>query len=259
MEVKAKKSLGQNFLKDETILTKIANSITTSSEDLIIEIGPGTGALTKHLSKKESFLICYEIDTRMTNILKKYENNKTKIIYKDFLKTDILEDIKGLIYNNIYVIANIPYYITTPIIKKVIELPNLESMSLLVQKEVGKRICSKPGNKTYGSLTVYLSYYFELEYLFDVANTCFEPIPKVDSAVINFKRRKEMPYVKNEKIFLKLIENSFKLKRKTLKNNLKTYNWNKIKEVLVKHNLPENIRAEEISLEIFIAIANNLC
>lgn len=258
MDIKAKKSLGQNFLKDESILKKISESVTTDEQDLIIEIGPGKGALTKHLIKKNSYLVCFEIDTRMKEILQNLENEKTRIIYKDILESNILEDIKDINYNNIYIIANIPYYITTPIIKKVMNLPKLESMSLLVQKEVGERLSSKPGNKSYGSLTVYLNYYFNIEYLFTVKNSCFEPMPKVDSAVINFKRKKNRPQVKNEEILFKLIEDSFRLKRKTLKNNLKEYNWSKILEILQKYNLPENIRAEEISLETFIDIANNL-
>lgn len=258
MEIKAKKSLGQNFLKDENILKKISESVTTKEQDLIIEIGPGKGALTKHLIKKNSYLICYEIDTRMKDILKEYENEKTRIIYQDILGSSITEDIKGFNYDKIYIIANIPYYITTPIIKKVMNLPKLESMTLLVQKEVGERFSSKPGNKSYGSLTVYLNYYFDIEYLFTVKNDCFEPAPKVDSAVINFKRRTNKPKVSNEEVLFKLIEDSFKLKRKTLKNNLKNYDWSKILEVLQKNNLPENIRAEELTLEIFIDIANNL-
>ncbi len=257
-EIKAKKSLGQNFLKDETILKKIANSVNTNKNDLIIEIGPGKGALTKYLKEKNAYLICYEIDTRLIETLKKYEDNKTKIIYQDILKSDIKCDIKEIPYQKLYVIANIPYYITTPIIKKILELNDLDSMSLLVQKEVGERFASKPGNKAYGSLTVYLNYYFDITYLFDVPNTCFEPIPKVNSAVINFKRKGKNTKVKNEKLLFKLIEDAFKMKRKTLKNNLKDYDWNKIKMILNNNKLPETIRAEEISLDIFIDIANNL-
>jgi len=258
MDIKAKKSLGQNFLQDEIILKNIANSIETKENDLIIEIGPGKGALTKHLKKKKSYLVCYEIDTRMTNFLTQFIDNKTKIIYKDILQADIENDIKEINYENIYVIANIPYYITTPIIKKIIEIKKLKSMSILVQKEVAERLSAKPKNKAYGSLTVYLNYYFDINYLFNVKNTCFNPVPKVDSAVINFKRKNENYEVKNEEILFKLIEDSFKMKRKTLKNNLKAYNWNKVLEILTKYNLPENTRAEEIPLEIYIAIANNL-
>ncbi len=256
MEIKAKKSLGQNFLQDEKILQQIANSVKTNIDDLIIEIGPGTGALTKYLKQKNSYLLCYEIDTRLKPILAKYENHKTKIIYQDFLKSNIIKDI-SFKYNNIYIIANIPYYITTPIIKHIINLPNLKSVTLLVQKEVAKRLSAKPNTKDYGSLTVYLNYYFNINYLFDVKNTSFNPIPKVDSAVINFTTKPKYNLI-NEEIFFKLINNSFKQKRKTLKNNLKDYNWNQINKILTKYNLPETVRAEQIPIEIYIEIANSL-
>jgi len=258
MDIKAKKSLGQNFLHDETILQKIADSIPTNEFDLIIEIGPGTGALTKYLKKKNSYLICYEIDTSLSSFLNTYKDDKTKIIYQDFLTSDIKSDIKDYNYENIYIIANIPYYITTPIIKKIIKLDKLQSMTLLVQKEVADRLSAHPGTKSYGSLTVFLNYYFKIEYLFTVKNTCFEPIPKVDSAVIKFTHKEKKLYLKNEEHFFKLIIDAFKMKRKTLKNNLYLYNWNKINEILIKNNLPETIRAEQISLEVFVAISNNL-
>lgn len=258
MEIKAKKSLGQNFLQDENILKNIANSITTKTNDLIIEIGPGKGALTKYLKDKNSFLICYEIDERMKEILKKLEDNKTKIIFNDFLQADIINDSQEFAYENIYIIANIPYYITTPIIKKVIKQEKLKSMTLLIQKEVAERLSAKPGSKSYGSLTVYLNYYFNINYLFNVSKYAFNPIPKVESAVVNFERIKNKISVKNEELFFKLINDSFKMKRKTLKNNLKEYNWTKIKTILEKRNLNESVRAEELSIEIFVEIANAL-
>ncbi len=258
MEIKAKKSLGQNFLNDQNILKKIADSIPTTENDLIIEIGPGKGALTKYLKLKNSYLICFEIDKRMQDLLVKLEDTKTEIIFEDFMKANIEEKIKDYSFDNLYIIANIPYYITTPIIKKALTINKLESMTLLVQKEVAGRFSAKPGSKAYGSITVYLNYYFNIEYLFDVKNTCFTPKPKVDSAVIKFTKRTNNKKVKNEELLFKLINDSFKLKRKTLKNNLKTYNWSKINEILEKNNFKENVRAEEISLDIFIDIANNL-
>ena len=258
MNIKAKKSLGQNFLQDENILKKIANSIKTNTNDLIIEIGPGKGALTKYLKEKKSFLLCYELDQRLKEILKKLEDDRTKIIFKDFLQANILDDSKNFNYENIYIIANIPYYITTPIIKHVINLEKLKSMTLLVQKEVAERLTAKPHNKSYGSLTVYLNYYFNIHYLFDVSLLCFDPIPKVESAVINFERKRKRLAVKNEELFFKLINDAFSMKRKTLKNNLKAYDWNKIKTILEKNQLSEQIRAEELSLEVFVDLANAL-
>ena len=258
MEIKAKKSLGQNFLQDEAVLKKIASSIKTEKNDLIIEIGPGTGALTKYLKEKGSFLLCYELDERLKEILKKEENEKTKIIFKDFLEANIEEDSKIFPYENIFIIANIPYYITTPIIKHIIHLEKLKSMTLLVQKEVAERFAAPPKTKAYGSLTVYLNYYFNIHYLFDVSRFAFKPTPKVESAVINFERKRKRPNVKNEELFFKLINDAFKMKRKTLKNNLKEYDWNKIKTVLEQNDFSETTRAEELSLEVFIEIANTL-
>ena len=257
MNIKAKKSLGQNFLQDENVLKKIANSIKTNEDDLIIEIGPGKGALTKYLQKKNSFLTCYEIDLRMKEILKKFENEKTQIIIQDFLKANIIEDHQKYNYKDIYVIANIPYYITTPIIKHILNQEKIKSMTLLVQKEVAERFTAKPKSKAYGSLTVYLNY-FNVTYLFDVSRSAFYPVPNVESAVVKFERKNEKSNLKNEEVFFKLINDSFKMKRKTLKNNLKGYEWDKIKNVLEENNLNENVRAEELSLEIFEEIANIL-
>ena len=252
-ELSAKKSLGQNFLKDNNILNMIADSIKTK-DDLIIEIGPGMGALTKKLINKDSYVIAYEIDERTKEYLLPLENEKTKIIYKDFLKTDIKEDIKDIEYNNLYVIANIPYYITTPIIEHIIsENINVSAMTLLVQKEVAERFSAKPKTKEYGAITVYLNYFFEVEKLFNVKNTCFSPAPKVDSAVVKFTKKENIYDVDNKKFF-KFITECFSQKRKTLKNNLRNYDWNKVKEILDKHDILESCRAEELTLDIFIEI-----
>lgn len=258
MEIKAKKSLGQNFLTDKDVLGKIANSLETNSNDLIMEIGPGMGALTKYLKEKGSYLIAFEIDERFKDILNTFNDKKTKIVFQDFLKVDIDKELNSYNYENIYVIANIPYYITTPIIKKVITLNKLDSMTILVQKEVAERFTAKPNTKDYGSLTVFLQYYFQVEYLFTVKRECFKPIPKVDSAVVRFKRRKESLNILNEDIFFKLVNDAFRMKRKTLKNNLTNYPWEIIEAILNKHSLPINVRAEQISIEVFKEIANSL-
>lgn len=255
--LKAKKSLGQNFLKDENILNKIANSIETH-DDLIIEIGPGMGALTKKLINKNSYVIAYELDERTKEYLLPLESDKTKIIYKDFLETNLKEDIKNIKYNKLYVIANIPYYITTPIIEHIIdsEIP-VESMVLLVQKEVAERFSAKPKSKDYGSLTVFLNYYFDVKKLFDVKNTCFTPVPKVDSAVVKFTK-KDNDYGIDNKEFSKFIKECFSMKRKTLRNNLKSYNFDIVKNILFENGYNDNVRAEEIDLETFIKIFNKL-
>ena len=256
-DLKAKKSLGQNFLKDDNILNMIASSIDTK-DDLIIEIGPGMGALTKKLINKDSYVLAYEVDERTKEYLLPLENDKTKIIYKDFLETNLKDDIKDIRYNNLYIMANIPYYITTPIIEHIIESKiDVNKMVLLVQKEVAERFAALPKSKDYGSLTVYLNYYFEVEKLFNVKNTCFVPAPKVDSAVVKFTK-KDNNYNIDDIKFLKFIKECFSMKRKTLKNNLKNYDFSKIEEVLIKNGYSANARAEEISLETFIEIFKKL-
>lgn len=257
MEIKAKKSLGQNFLHDEKVLNKIATSTNAKENDLILEIGPGKGALTKKLKKTGASVLAFEIDERMLPILQELEDDKTKIILQDILKVDLKKELSNYTYNNLYVIANIPYYITTPIIKKLIDSElDIENIVLLVQKEFAERVSAKEGCKEYDSLTVYLNYYYKITKLFVVKNTCFSPVPKVDSAVIKFE--KNNLYVSNEKKFMKLIEDAFRFKRKTLKNNLKGYDWNKIYSFLSEKCFSESVRAEEISLENYIELTEFL-
>ncbi len=256
--VKAKKSLGQNFLIDQNIINKISDSIKADYQDLIIEIGPGQGALTKKLKLKNSFLICYEVDLDLQEFLLPLEDSKTKIIWQDILTSNIEEDVKDIPYENLYIVGNLPYYITTPIIKHLINLKlNIKEMIFMVQDEVADRFIALPKNKEYGSMTLFLKYYFNVEKLFKVSKNCFNPIPKVESAIIKMTKRDKLPVVNKENYF-KIINDSFRMKRKTLKNNLKDYDFLKIKEVLEKYGLDENVRAEEIDEEVFIEIVNNL-
>jgi len=256
--MKAKKSLGQNFLIDNNIINKINDSINAKENDLIIEIGPGMGALTKVLKNKNANIICYEIDTDMIPYLNKYVDEKTKVIYQDILNANIKEDIKDIKYDNLYIVGNLPYYITTSIIKYLIsiELP-IKEMIFMVQEEVADRFTASYGNSNYGSITLYLKYHFNVEKLFKVSKKCFNPIPKVESAIIKFSKRVNVLNVDKDKYF-EIINESFKMKRKTLKNNLSKYDFNKIKEVLNKFNLSETVRAEELSEKIFVEITNAL-
>ena len=255
---KHKKSLGQNFLHDQNVLNRIAHSIELTIDDLVIEIGPGQGALSKKIQEQNVQLICYEIDERTKPYLTVLENDKTKIIFKDFLKANVYEDLKDIKYNNLYVIANLPYYITTPIIKKIIDekLP-VNAMVLMVQKEVAERFSAKPGTKDYNSLTIYLNYYFNINKLFNVKNTCFNPVPKVDSAVVKFERNKQKYNIKSEQFFFKLVQDSFTHKRKNLKNNLNQYNLKQIEKVLNKYELSLQSRAEEVPIDVFVDISNS--
>jgi dimethyladenosine transferase len=256
---KHKKSLGQNFLKDDNVLNKIVNTISLQPEDLVIEIGPGQGALTKKLVQKNVNLVCYEVDERTKPYLDKLCNSKTKIIFNDFMKADIKEDIGNIKYNNLYIIANLPYYITTPIIKKIIldKLP-VKSMILMMQKEVAERFSSNINSKEYGSITLYLNYYFKINKLFDVSRNSFDPIPNVDSSVVEFDVKTNKVLVENEELFFNIINDAFRQKRKNLKNNLKNYDLEKIATVLKNYGLNLQNRAENLSINVFADIANSL-
>lgn len=258
---KIKKKFGQNFIVDINIINKIVDSSKISKDTLVIEIGPGIGSLTYKLVQTAGYVLCYEIDRDIEPILK--ENLKDysnySIIFDDFLKRDLLSDINNYSFDKLMIIANLPYYITTPIIMKIIDDNiNPDKMVFMVQKEVGDRFKALPGTKDYNSLSVYLNYYFDISKVMDVNRNVFIPIPNVDSIVVSFEKKKELLYVDNYTLFFKLVRDSFKYKRKTLRNNLKGYNLELINKVLNKnvHNLGD--RAEVIPIELFVEIANEL-
>ena len=256
-----KKKYGQNFLKDDSIPNKIVDYSKIPDNSLVLEIGPGAGALTKKLVLKAKNVLAYEIDTSLKetldNLADTYDN--LDIIFDDFLNRNVLFDIKDYKYEHLYVIANLPYYITTPIIMKFIEdsIP-AQRLVVMVQKEVGERFSAKPKNKDYGSITVFLNYYFNIKKLFDVSRNCFIPKPNVDSVIIALDRRDNIPSLKNKELFFKLVRDSFQFKRKTLRNNLKNYDLDKVLEALEKYGYDLNVRAEELPLEVFVDISNNL-
>ena len=254
-----KHSLGQNFLKDKNVLAKIIDSCDVKVDDLVIEIGPGQGALTKFLKLYHANLVCFEIDERVRPFLRLYEDDKTKIVFKDIMSVDIKEEIKDIKYNKLYVIANLPYYITTPIIEKMIDSNlDIEAMVLMVQNEVADRLSAKAGTKDYGMITVNLNYYYDIEKLFFVSRKCFEPIPNVDSAVIKLSKKEKQRKANNEEIFFKLIKDSFAMKRKNIRNNLKNYNIELVESILKNYGLDLTCRAENIPLDCFIDIANEI-
>lgn len=255
--IRAKKSYGQNFLKDVNIIDKIVNSINITEGDLVIEIGPGQGALTKRLKEKNAQIIAFEIDERMHEVLDKIEDNKTIIVYKDILNVNLNDIISNYKYNKLYVVANLPYYITTPIVEKLIDSSvRIDEMTIMVQDEVADRFCAKPGTKEYGYMTVLLNLKYNLEKLFIVRNTCFVPMPKVNSAVVNFKIKDNEIEINDYNKFVVFLKNSFAHKRKTLKNNIGNELWDKIKEHLYSLGYKESVRAEEISVEDYIEISN---
>lgn len=255
-----KKKFGQNFIVDENIIDNIVVKSNIDKKTMVLEIGPGAGSLTCKLASNSKQVLCYEIDKTLENILndnlKNFDN--VKVIYEDFLEVNVLDELKKYNYEKLYVVANLPYYITTPIIMKIIEdkLP-VDKIVIMVQKEVGNRFKAKPGTKEYNSLSIYLNYYYDVKKLMDVSRNVFLPKPNVDSIVVELERKEELLKV-NEEIFFKLIKDSFKQKRKTLKNNLKDYNLTIIENVLNKHKFNLDVRAEQLSLEIYVEIANEL-
>ena len=258
---KFKKSFGQNFLNDVSIVQKIVNETNISENSLVVEIGPGSGKLTKELAKVATQVLAYEIDTRLEDILDENlkEFHNIDIIFDDFLNRDIKEDIKNYEYKNLYLVANIPYYITTPILLKIInsKLP-FDKVTIMVQKEVGDRFTAKVGTKSYGSITIFLNYYFDISKMFVVNRNCFTPKPNVDSVVLSLNAKKDKYNVINEEFFFKLIRDSFRFKRKNLRNNLKGYDLVKVDEVLKRYGKDLTSRAEELDIDIFVDLANDL-
>lgn len=256
-----KKKFGQNFIIDENIIDSIINKSGVDKDTLVIEIGPGAGSLTYKLALSSGNVLCYEIDTTLKDLLNDNIKGCTnvKVIYNDFLLANVKEDIKEYNYTKIFVVANLPYYITTPIIIKIIEddLP-IDKLVVMVQKEVGNRFKALPGTKDYGSLSVFLNYYFDIRKLMDVSCNVFLPKPNVDSIVVEFKKKDHLLEVKNRELFFKLIRDSFSQKRKTLRNNLKNYNLDVIESVLSEYGYDLSVRAEQLSLDIFVNLANSL-
>ena len=254
-----KKKYGQNFIVDKNIIHSIIKKSEIDDETLVIEIGPGAGSLTSELGKYAKNVIAYEIDETLKPILEKNITSNTEVIFEDFLKRDIAEDIKKYNYKKLYVIANLPYYITTPIIIKLIDTKiDFDKIVVMVQKEVGDRFKAKPKTKEYNSLSVFLSYYFNITKILDVSRNVFMPKPNVDSIVVCFTKKVDKLKVNNEELFFKLIKDSFKQKRKNLRNNLKGYDLENISKTLSKYHLDLTVRAEALPLEIFVDIANNL-
>ena len=257
-----KKNLGQNFLQDKNIIDKIVNAPDYGDNNLVIEIGPGAGALTKELLKKVDRAILYEVDTRLEKILNKelctFVNYE--LIFDDFLNRDVNKDISKYDFDNLYIVANLPYYITTPIITKIIndKIPTNEIV-IMIQKEVADRFSAKPGSKEYGQITVFLNYFFDIDNVCNVSKNCFFPKPKVDSAVIKMKRKESNDYIKNFDVFNRLVKDSFRFKRKTIKNNLVGYDLDIINNILTKYGFDINTRSENIPYNVFVEIANELC
>ena len=267
--ITAKKSLGQNFLIDENVILDTIKEANINNTDLVIEIGPGLGTLTKYLLEKAGRVICIELDNRMISILNDrfslYDN--FEVINDDVLKIDLHELIRKnkerLKIQNVKIVANLPYYITTPIIMKLLEEKlEIESITVMVQKEVADRITALPGEKNAGAITYSVYYYSEAQKIRNVPNSSFIPEPDVESTVIKLNiRKKPVIETENEEKLFKLIKLAFMQRRKTLINaisNSGLLEKNKIKEILNQLGIDERVRGEELRIEDFKNILDRM-
>ena len=259
------KSLGQNFLIDEKVTKRIVDTAELSNADTVIEIGPGIGNMTVELAGRVRRVIAFEIDRRLIPAL---QDNLGGALNVDIINKDIMDVDIGTIQSEtregrLKVVANLPYYITTPIIMRFLEESNsIDSMVFMVQKEVASRMTAKPGGKDYGALTVAVQYYSLPEMVFDVAPHCFIPQPGVDSTIIKLVKNEKPPVeVLDRKLFFKVVRSSFGQRRKTLVNAL--YNSGafgrtkeEIKQILRYTGIHENARGETLSMKEFAEISN---
>lgn len=262
-----RKRYGQNFLIDTHVLDKIIKAADIGKEDTVIEIGPGIGTLTQYLAYYGKKVVAIEIDKTLLPILDEtlaaYEN--VEIICKDVLKTDLKGILKDTPQNNIKIVANLPYYITTPIIMKFFEehIP-MDSMVIMVQEEVAKRMQASPGTKDYGALSLAIQYYAKPYIAAYVPRNCFMPRPNVGSAVISLKRHKKPPFeVADDALLFALIHASFQQRRKTLVNGLHnstaiSFSKEEIKKAIISLGKGERIRGEDLCLEEFVLLTNKL-
>lgn len=257
--LRAKKNFGQNFLVDASVTGRMAS--TLRDDGVVIEVGPGIGSLTEELAKRAKHVRSYEIDERLIPVLedtlKDYDN--VEIVLQDILETDINKELQPLVekYKHIEFAANLPYYITTPVLFKLFEssIP-FEKIVVMVQKEVADRFSAKPGTKEYGALSVESQYLYDVKKLFNVPRTSFNPAPNVDSAVISFTKHEKNEAVDNEELFFELVKACFKQRRKTLYNNLREYfdSKEKAESLLLKANIPLETRAEMLDLNLYIEL-----
>lgn len=268
--LKVKKSLGQNFLIDPNILRKIVGQANLTKQSAAIEIGPGIGALTEHLARDAGKVLAFEIDQRLLPVLEDtlspYDN--ISIIHSDILKADVEAAIETELagYDDIMVVANLPYYVTTPIILKLLleRLP-IRGMVVMLQKEVAERITAKPGTKAYGSLSIAIQYYTQAEMALTVPKSVFLPQPNVDSAVIRMIKRTEPEVtVINEDFFFMVTRGSFVQRRKTILNNLQTAmplgkeKKESILAALAEADIDPSRRGETLSIKEFGLLADKL-
>ncbi|MGN0436676.1 MAG: 16S rRNA (adenine(1518)-N(6)/adenine(1519)-N(6))-dimethyltransferase RsmA [Wujia sp.] len=257
------KRFGQNFLIDGHVVSKIVKAAEITRDDIVLEIGPGIGTMTQYLAEAAGHVYAVEIDKNLLPVLDETlsEYDNVTVINEDILKVDI----NALIQDTIKVVANLPYYITTPIIMGLFEnnIP-ASSITVMVQKEVAERMQAKPGTKDYGALSLAVQYYAEPYIVANVPPNCFMPRPNVGSAVIRLRRWENPPVkVEDEKLMFRLIRASFNQRRKTLQNGINNspdlqFTKEQVVEALKEMGLPETVRGEVLTLEQFAALSNIL-
>lgn len=262
---KFSKSLGQNFLIDGNIVRNIVKEAGISKEDYVLEVGPGIGTLTEELALRAKKVVAVEIDKSLLPILDITlgEKENIEIVHGDILKLDIKSLIEEKLGGGpVKVVANLPYYVTTPIIARFLEEDlHVDSLTIMVQKEVAQRMVSKEGSKVYGSLSVFVNFYSHPEIVLKVPKSVFMPSPKIDSSVIKLNMKKDLPKVEREKFF-SVVKASFSKRRKTGLNALASYGFNltkdEIRDSLERVDIDPKSRAEDLSLEEFVKISKIL-
>lgn len=259
--VKFKKKYGQNFLKDINIVRKIVSISNIDKDSLVIEVGPGGAIMTKELAKLAKNVLAYEIDCDLKDEI--YKNlsdvSNVDVLFQDFLNSDLACDVGNYSFKKLFFVSNVPYYITTPIIMKLLKSGlHFDNIVMMVQKEVGDRWSSKPGCREYGSITVLLNYFFDVKKEFFVSRKQFIPEPNVDSIIVSFKEKEDRLFVKSFNHFEELVMNSFQYKRKNIKNNLKKYDLEIVNNILEKYGYDLNVRAEALDVSVFVDISNAL-
>jgi len=261
IEVKPKKSLGQNFLVDENIARKIVGSLELSPKDIVVEIGPGQGALTKYLVDKVSKLLAVEIDKRVAEKLKsEFVSQNIEIINQDFLDFDFKE-LFIKYKRKIRLLGNLPYHLTSPILFMAIENRSYVSdFTFMIQKEVAQRLVGKRDTKNYGILAVLSQFYGMPEILFSVSNNCFYPKPKVTSTVVRISFSDELPYRVDEELFRTVVRTTFGKRRKTIKNGLKYLPFEEqINDKIINSlDFPMHKRPEQLSIEDFVTLTDKI-
>ena len=259
---KIKKYYGQNFLTDHFITSKIAELSNANKDTTVLEIGPGTGALTEELLKVSKRVIAYEIDKEVVPILKENtkEYDNLEVIVEDILKAD-LSKINNL-DENIICIANLPYYITSPIIDLFLKkMTNVKKAIFMMQKEVGDRISANINTKDYNSFSILVQYFARCKKILNVPRTCFTPEPNVDSVVIELEKYNRYFKPKNEEFFIKIVESSFKERRKMLVNNLSNafkLSKDTLRNILNELEINEDARGETLSIDDYIRLSDKL-